>query len=501
MVGHRGPVSAQSASGPAVAPAAQQLPPQQLPPQQLPPVASPPLERVASAQATPREPSPPAAPAILALDPGKVGRGAAAKKRWQRERQERRKADVLQRRGFFPALSAPPRTDTSRLSHWLLGTALVGLCTALIAVVAIGSRKEVDAEITAVGGHEVLELRCARCDDGDRVELDGNSSTFHNQVATLALSTKLPVGPNHLEPTLVGGQLFGDQTLELDIPVQFRLRPVTEGLGRDTPVLAIEVEAQDDTVVELDGHRVPIAGGQGRYELDVQKELVGEATALATFERSVVYEVKPSQGRVHSGKLSLSFSALPLMVEAPGPMVVLDTNTFTLAGRTTAGATLKLDGRPLALHDDGAFAQLLNVDSEGETTIWLSTSMPGHATRRYPIRVRRVASLEQEAERFSKTASDNFARVRGHAADEQGLAVMFEGKLRAVRQLPYSTKALLDVSPGCSGRCTAQLSHGGRLKLRENSRVVAYGHVAGETKAPDGSTIPEVQTLMVLRKH
>jgi hypothetical protein len=30
---------------------------------------------------------------------------------------------------------------------------------------------------------------------------------------------------------------------------------------------------------------------------------------------------------------------------------------------------------------------------------------------------------------------------------------------------------------------------------------MAYGHVAGETSAPDGSTMPEVHTLIVLRRQ
>jgi hypothetical protein len=432
---------------------------------------------------------------------GGIGEEAPAK----RNRKARNKLDPLQRRGFFAAQSAlahsaPPRTDTGKLSHWLLGAALAGLCTALLAVVALGSRKEVQAEITAIDGREVLELRCSRCDDGTRVRLSESEAVFKNQVASLPLSTRLPVGRHHLTPTLTGG-LFGDQELALDIPVHFRLRAATEGLAEDVPTLAIEVEASNDTVVEIDGRPVPVNAGRGRLELDVQKELVGQASALSTFERTVVYQIKPSQGRAHSGKLSVSFSAVPLVVDAPGPMVVLDGSSFTLAGRTQPGASVELDGRPLTVDTEGSFAQLLSVDSEGETTIWLSASMPGHATRRYPVRVRRVASLEAEAERFRSGASGNFSRVRDHAKDELGLAVALEGRLRSVRQLPYSSKALLEVTSGCTSRCTLQLSHGSRLKLNEQSQVVAYGHVAGETVAPDGSVIPEVHTLMVLRKH
>lgn len=426
---------------------------------------------------------------------------AIARQRLQRERRVRRRGDPLERRGFFAALTAPPRTDTSRLSHWLLGAALAGLCAALFAVVTLGSQKQVEAEVVSVDGQDLLELRCPRCDDGDRVRLAEAEAVFRNQVATLALDGQLPVGLNHLEPVLVAGQLLGDQTLALDIPVHFRLRAATEGLTADVPTLAVEVETNDDTVVELDGRTVPIRGGRGRLELDVAQQLVGEASALATFERAVVYHVKPKRGRTYSGKLNVAFGALPLVVEAPGPTVVVDSSSFTLAGRTAAGATLKLDGRPLPVDAEGGFAQLLNVDSEGETTIWLSTSMPGHATRRYPIRVRRVASLEAEANRFLENASQDYARVARAPEDERGLAVVFEGTIRSLRQLPYSTKAFLDVTSGCSGECRVQLSHGSRLKLSDDTRVVAYGHVAGSATTPDGSAIPEVRTLFVLQKR
>lgn len=397
-------------------------------------------------------------------------------------------------------MAAPPRSESSRLSHWLLGSALLGLVTALVTVVAVGTQRQVEGEITVEGDREALELRCEHCSDGERVTLDGVEAVFHNQAASLALPGSLPIGLNHFEPRIIGGRWFGDQVVELDIPVHFRLRAATEGLAQDLPTLAVEVEAMDDTAVEVDGRRVPIQNGKGRLDIDLEKDLVGESAAQARFSRTLVYSVRPRNGRAHAGKLEVSYDAPALVVEAPGPSVVIEGSTFALAGRTTPGATLKLDGRPLPVGKDGAFAQMLNVDSVGETTVWLSASAPGLATRRFPIQVKRVQSLDQEAERFAKTASANFARVANNAEDEKGLAVAFEGRLESVRHLGYSTKAILEVSSGCTGTCRAQLTLGSKLKLKENTKVVAYGYVAGTTETPDGSNLPEVRTLYVLNR-
>jgi hypothetical protein len=360
---------------------------------------------------------PSALAAVPATDAESSERAKAAKDRWQRERRQRRKEDPLLRRGVFPAMSAPPRTEGSRLAHWLLGSALLGLVATLVTVIAVGTQRQVEGEVTVEGGREALELRCERCADGERVALDGIEAVFQNQAASLTLPVSLPIGLNHFEPRLIGGRWFGDQTVELDIPVHFRMRAVTDGLAHDKPSLAVEVEAMDDTQVEFDGQALPIRNGRGRLELDVMRDLVGESAAQTRYSRTLVYSVRPRLGRAHSGKLDLSFDAPALVVEAPGPAVVIDTSTFALAGRTAPGSTLKLDGRPLPLDQDGGFAQMLNVDSVGETTVWLSSSVPGLATRRFPIQVKRVASLDAEAAEFAENASENFARIADHPED------------------------------------------------------------------------------------
>lgn len=505
LLGHRGPELAAAMPRPALVAASGPAPSHSTPPVAQPPAALAAQRNAYLAPAPlPEHPAPFPDPVAVAdrLPPAaRVEIERARRKRDEQveARRRRKQEDPLQRRGVFPAMSAPPRSDSGRVTHWLLGSTLVGLLTALGIVVAIGSRKDVEGEISTRDGVDTLELRCDRCDDGSRVVLQGTEATFANHVALLQLPSQLPIGINHLEPTLIDGQLIGDQTVGLDLPVHFRLRPDLSRLGQVVPELSIAVEAKSDTFVSIDDEQVPITQGAGHVQLAL-RELVGEAGEIQTFERSLVYQVKPRDGRAHAGKLAFTFNATPLSIEAPGPRVILEGDHFTLAGKTARGAVLRLDGSPLPVASDGRFAQLLNVDSLGETTIWLSATLEGHATRRVPIQVKRVANLHEEAKHFALTASENFARFGANPEDEKGLAVALEGTIRTVREKGYATRALLDVTSGCVGRCVAQVTHGARLKFVENTLVVAYGHVSGSVEAPDGSRIPEIRTLMVLRK-
>jgi hypothetical protein len=476
-------------AGPSARPAAPgpqlfspQLPGPQLPHPQLP-RAQPPSPLVAG-------------PAPLPLHPAN---GAAGLKSREERARARRKRDPLQQRGVFPAMSAPARrSDPARLSHWLLGAALVALSSALLTVVMVGMSKQVEAEVSAEGTQEYLELHCERCANGSKVLFDNSEAQFQNRIAKLPLATLLPVGMNQLKVKLVKGNWFGDQTVNLDVPVHYRLRARPEGLASIPPKLSIEVEAADGTEVLVENQAVAISAGRGKLELDLSAEFLGAATENSSWTRQLNYKVRPKDARAYAGRLEVRYAAPALVVDAPGPLVVTDAPTFALAGHTAPGAWLRLDGRPLVADGQGAFAHLLNIDSVGETTVWLSAGFPEQAARRFPIRVRRVQDLQAEAALFAATASENYARVAADPEQERGLAVAFAGQIERIREQGNVTKALLSVTSGCSGRCLAQLIQPGRVKFKERARVVAYGHVAGSAEVAKGQLIPELRTLYIL---
>lgn len=446
-------------------------------------------------RAGPKESKAPVPQALVQKEASHLPHTPAARKEQRRQRR-----DLLQRRAVFPALAtpAPVRAEGSRAFHRLLGLTLVALTVALVLVVIFGLQKQLIAEVVAENDRDTLEVVCERCADGTRLQLQQGSAVFRDGRAQVELVERLPVGTHQLAVQLIDQGLFGDQELELDVPVNYRLRFKDDQLAELRPNLSLEVRAIPGTEVTIDGQRVALSDGHARVEVDVDEQLVGEAAANMSFTKSVTYQIKSSSTRAHSGRLQYTFVAPALVVDAPGQEVVTEAESFPLAGRTMPGATLHLDGRQLNVDGKGAFAQLLNIDAVGETTVWLSATSPGLATRTVPIKVRRVANLRQAAERFRESASENFDRLREDPALGRGLAVAFAGRIDRVKTHGYMTKALLEVTSGCTGKCIARLVHGGRLNVTDGTRVVAYGRVTGQSLDPEHGELPEVRTLFVI---
>ncbi|HEY3254734.1 MAG TPA: hypothetical protein VGJ91_12330, partial [Polyangiaceae bacterium] len=193
----------------------------------------------------------------------------------------------------------------------------------------------IEARATALAdGKEQLELSCAACDDGTVARLDAASATFAGHHASLPLSRPLKVGENPMTITLVaprGKQSFVD----ISVPIAFRVRGDTSGLDAPTPELRVLVSAMAGSSVTVDGKPVALnAEGEGRYVLDVSAEVTGLDASVKTLERQLPYVVTPANGPAQTGAVSLQAGITPLVIDAPGPAVVLDTSNFVLAGRT-----------------------------------------------------------------------------------------------------------------------------------------------------------------------
>src|SRR5262249_60293277 len=89
--------------------------------------------------------------------------------------------------------------------------------------------------------------------------------------------------------------------------------------------------------------------------------------------------------------------AKPGAAAPPPPHVITDGPSFVLAGQPIKGAEVLAAGRPITVHPDGSFAQVMNVSSVGATQIEVRAKMPGMAPRLTQIKVRRVESLEKAA--------------------------------------------------------------------------------------------------------
>jgi hypothetical protein len=279
------------------------------------------------------------------------------------------------------------------------------------------------------------------------------------------------------------------------VPVAYRLQSDFTALDASTPRVSVLVEAEPETAVVVDGHPVSLdAQGRGRHEIDVSRELTGAAFKVVPLEKKVVYGVTRKQREPQRGELVLRIGIVPLSVDAPGESIVIDSANFMLAGRTQTGGSVSVGGRPITVDPSGRFAQLMNVSRADETTIVVRASAADHAPRLFPIRVRRVDSLEAEAKRIGARATRSYSAIAADIDGKRGWAVAFEGVIVEARTENHTTIALLDVTNGCvHAPCLARLVYGARSSLERGDAIDVYGHVTRAIDGPrSGAKIPEV---------
>jgi len=360
----------------------------------------------------------------------------------------------------------------------------------------------IEAHATALAdGKEQLELSCAACDDGTVARLDAANATFAGHHASLPLSRPLRVGENPMTITLVtprGKQSFVD----ISVPIAFRVRGDTSGLDAPTPELRVLVNATPGSTVTVDGKPVALnAEGEGRYVLDVSAEVTGLDASVKKLERQLPYVVTPPKGAPENGSVSLQTGVTPLVIDAPGPTVLLETSNFVLAGRTAKGGALTVSDRPITVDPTGRFAQMMNVSAPGETTIVVRATSKDTAPRLFPLRVKRVDSLQHEAERVRQRATSNYTAIAEQAETKRGWAVALDGVTVEARTENYNTVIVMDVQGGCSkAPCLARVTYGAPYSLSQGDKFSAFGEVTGVVDGPrSGSKIPEIRADFLLK--
>jgi hypothetical protein len=349
-------------------------------------------------------------------------------------------------------------------------------------------------------GRETLEVTCRNPCAYTRVAAGSVRAELLDGRAVLALAQPLAVGENRIQLELEAAT-GGQKTLELTVPVAYRLKIDFAGLAEPAPRVAVVVEAEPGTAVVVDGHAVALdARGRGRHAIDVSRDLTGPATKLVALEKKVPYGVTRPKAEPVRGELVLRIGVVPLSVDAPGDSIVIDSPNFTLAGRTQTGGAVSVGGRAITVDPSGRFAQLMNVSSVGETTIVVRASAPDHAPRFFPIRIRRVASLQEEAASFAQGATRSYATIASELEKKRGWKVALDGEVVESRTENHTSIILLDVSSGCARRpCLARVVHGAHTQLKPGDRISVHGQISGAVDGPrSGMKIPELRIDFLL---
>jgi hypothetical protein len=402
--------------------------------------------------------------------------------------------------------NTPSRAAEKRRIPLVAALAMIGaaglFAAALVVWLFYHGHGPIEARASALpDGSEKLELTCVACEDGSVARLDAASAPFRATHATLALSRPLKVGENPMTITLVnprGKQSFVD----VSVPVAFRVRGDTSGLDATPPELRVLVSALPGSVVTVDNKPLALnAAGEGSYAIDVSALVTGFDPNVKSLERRVPYAVTPPTGTTQEGTVTLQTGITPLVLDAPGPSVVLDGSNFVLAGRTAKAGALTVADRPITVDPTGRFAQMMNVSAPGETTIMLRATSKESAPRLFPLRVRRVDSLVHEAERVRARATNSYSAIAEQTENKRGWTVALDGSVVDARTENYSTVLVMDVQSGCArAPCLARISYGAPFNLLRGDKLSAFGSLDGVVDGPrTGSKIPQIRADFLLK--
>jgi hypothetical protein len=387
----------------------------------------------------------------------------------------------------------------------LLGSGLALLLAAGAFALLWRGSKPISVAISAdASGKDRIDLVCPECPDGTQVSLNESRAEIADRKAYLTLAEPLPLGESRVSFGLQRPGEKRPEVVELTLPpVEYRIRPDTSTLGGDQPRLTLKISALPGSKVEIARQLVALdAQGNGEIAVDLSGQLIGPASEVTTFEQAIAYSIAPPSGKVYEGELAFKIGVTPLVLEAPGVDTITDLERFMLAGRTTKGAELWVAGTTISVDAAGRFAQLMSIDSVGETRVTLRATEPGLAPRFASFRLQRVESLENEfAIRRRKAVP--LARVSANVADHMGSTVIVSGRVEEARLDGHRALIILQSDGDCGGRsCLVRLVYGGLKKVSRGENITAIGRLQGTVGAPNAAPgsgeVPEVDVSLLL---
>lgn len=381
----------------------------------------------------------------------------------------------------------------------------LGLLVVLILVgIALRSSPVLSARVRILpDGHQAVEIACPSCPDGTKVAIGDTTVTMAGHAAQIPLVAPLALGENRVKVGLDRPGRGRDETVQVIVRVGYRLRPDLSGLNADKPTLHVAIEALEGMEIALDGHIVKVEDGPQAHAIDVSADCTGSSDEPATLKRSIVYTTRSPDGAHDEGTVDIAVGIVPLRIDAPGPRVVTESDTFVLSGHTIKGAEVLVAGRPIQVSAEGAFAQRMSVSSIGATNIEVRAKIPGMAPRIVPIAVQRVEHLEQAAKEFQKEKPVGYTTIALGSTSDVGRPVIVAGRIVELRQHNHQTIYVLDVpaTEGCpktDGGCRVRLVQGATSTAKIGDSITAFGQIGLPASNAVGGVQPEVQVAFTL---
>jgi hypothetical protein len=354
------------------------------------------------------------------------------------------------------------------------------------------------ASLDAQGG-ELLELSCTECPDGTRTWVDASPVAFQGGKATLKLQSPLKVGENPIVLVLERPGRSREE-IALSLPIEFRVRSTTDELGQEVPKVSVLASAQAGTKLEVDGKPVPAdPAGAVRFDYEVASDVTGPEASVKTLERIVPYKATLASGTTQNGQVEIRIGITPLIVDAPGASIIVESGEIVLAGRTAPGSTLKIGEQIVLLDPEGRFVSKQSL-AVGENSFTVRSTLKDHAPRLVKVSVRRSDNLQREAALARTMAQTSYPEVLRVGDDSVGRSLALEGQLFDLRHDGYTSVLLVDVKNGCKkAPCLAKVLYGTESNLEKGQSLKAFGKVVRFVDgARSGERIPEVRADLVV---
>ncbi len=380
--------------------------------------------------------------------------------------------------------------------------ALVLIGGALIAVLWRSAPPLTAQPHVAADGKDVLHLVCDEksCKSGTIVSFDGSSATFTAGKADLPLVTPLRVGDNALALSIDRPGMGRDETVNLVVPVAYRIRADVGTMQGPRPTITIRVQAVPEAVVRIDGRPIALdATGSAAYPLDETAATEGAADESRVVAVDVPYVVSLKGRPPETGVVSARVAIAPLRVDAPGTTAVVTESQVLLAGRAARGARVTIDGSAVVVGPEGAFETRVALDTVGQRTFEVQGGTTALVARTVHVVISRVANLADAALAFEDLGPIGYDAAASTLTNKIGLPIAVEGAVVELRRSGHRTVVLVDDRRGCAkGPCLARVVIGRELVADRGDSLRAYGHVARAFTTAAGQAVPEIEAEFVL---
>ena len=381
--------------------------------------------------------------------------------------------------GESPRLGNSAKTATGsvgRALFWTLSTVAIAL--ALVSLAAVwrwSASPKLDVQVQSdEAGNDSLAIECKNCDDKVTFAIGNVKTNVRSHHATIPLRTPLKMGPNRVSVTMTRGT-HRPEIIQLNFPVDYRVTGYLSGLEETPARLRLRIEKTPSVDFQVNNESVHFdAAGKGQFDLDVSKELVGPSSQEKLLEKRLNYQLRAANGS-HSSAIVLRTMIAPLIVTAPGSILVTEGSDLKICGQTDATSRVEIAGLQATVDRNGTFCSAAVIREFGKFDVWITAHRPGAAPRKIKLVIERTANLREYAKALYPRVSHQVPPEKKLAYDDPLSLIALTGVVVEQSNLAHATRYLLKCDTSGSGSSFARINSFSTTVVKTGSELTIFG--------------------------